>query len=118
MRDEQTYQALRRRPVPGRLIRQLGDVPFVQETVLRSGVALFPRGTLDGAGPLSVREVQALGGLSVGMLAGEVADVLGVSVATVKKALRSAYYKLGVPRSGGRLAATRAVATAIRRGYL
>ena len=102
-----------------KLIGMLASAPLVPErdvTSMRARADTWvrrPRGRI--AGPLTVREVQMLGGLAAGFRYRPLADYLGIDWLTVTDHINSACAKLGY-RGGGRTNA--AVAHAIREGWL
>lgn len=89
----------------GRLLAALRAAPLVNEASLAER---WPK--LDGC-PLTVRELQCLGGRAAGLSVPAIADVLGVSAETVKTTFQRAHRKMGA--SG-----VRAVAVALRAGWL
>lgn len=88
-----------------RLLAAVSRAPLVDEATLAER---WPK--LDGC-PLSVRELQCLGGRAAGLSVAGIADVLGVSVETVKTTFKRAHTKTGA--SG-----TAAVVVALRAGWL
>lgn len=93
------------------LLQNISAVGFLQE--LESG-----GGVQRARCPLSVRELQTLGGFAAGLSAQGVADYLGVGEETIRRFAKSAYRKLCLPRHYRDGSQRHAVAIAIREGWL
>jgi len=74
------------------------------------------RATFDG--PLTVRQLQVIGGKASGLTDVRIADLLGISTETVKFTAKKAYDRLGIEKRPGCERSVAAVACAIRSGWL
>lgn len=91
-------------PIPERLLRDLRRAPLVDEVTLGPGDGERP--------PLSRRQAEVLELVADGLTNRQVAEVLGISVETVKTHLRWAHIQLGSRTR------TQAVAIALTRGLI
>ena len=91
---------------PDRLLTNIGRRPLVDESAIRSGVAA------PGRRDLSQGEVRVLEAFSRGMTAEMAAEILGVTIETVKSQLKSARYRIRAKNT------THACCEALRQGLL